>query len=245
MKKETNNDLNKKSGKNKTVIIIAAVIAVIVAVVLAVVFAVNSSKGGDGKNVSGNGKLSVSATDSADGTDSQGGSATAGQNPQQPSAPSQGEVPKNEDVIFTQGSAFSSLDQNKKDAFVASCVDYGIDSATAKSISESSDWKTFEVMIKVTNTNSKDIAAKDIKVNNIDGIKLSKNLGVEYGIPSGKSSYVSISIVADSSKYGTEDAVAAALNGMNVQLAYTLLDDSAESVEDWSKVDLKYMALNF
>lgn len=246
MSKEYNENAKKKpDGKNKIIFILLVVIAVLLAVITAIVIIVNATKDKDSNEKNTNETTSVTVTDASGGSGSQGGSTPSQQGGQQPSVPSQGNAPQNEDVAFIQGSALSSLDQKKKDEFITYCADYGIDSETAKSLVNDSKWTTFEVMVKVTNTNGKGIAAKDIKADNTAGIKVSQPLGVEYGIPSGKSQYIFISGIADSSEYGTQDAIISALGGMNIRLCYTFLDNPSESVEDWSKVEIKYMPIKF
>ncbi|MBO5420388.1 MAG: hypothetical protein J6A67_00395 [Clostridia bacterium] len=147
---------------------------------------------------------------------------------------------------FRTGKKLDKLDQVKKDRFVERCADFGIDSAKAKElVKNGTTWMEFSVDLYIANTTSKDVALKTLKAENTKHIIVDTQLGSEYGIPSGKGMYVSVDGIVDSSKYEAEEEILAALQKMGIKLAYTTLKNSADSVDDWSKVTTAYMPVKF
>ena len=57
--------------------------------------------------------------------------------------------------------------------------------------------------------------------------------------------YIPIAAYVDTSKFETEEQIIATLKGMDVKVAYTLLDNPMDSVDDWSSVKVSYMPVKF
>ena len=142
--------------------------------------------------------------------------------------------------------AGKSLDKINKDRFISRYSSFGITKEQAEEmVKDGTTWKEFSVNIYIANVNSLGVSFRSITATNQENIKMDTMLDCEYGLPSGKGNYIAINGIVDSSKFETEEAILEALKGMDIQIVYTLLEDSAESVDDWSQVTTAYMPVKF
>ena len=61
----------------------------------------------------------------------------------------------------------------------------------------------------------------------------------------GRGNHIALDAYIDTSKYETEEDIIEVLKTMDIKIVYTLMDDSSDSVDDWSKVTTAYMPVGF
>lgn len=148
--------------------------------------------------------------------------------------------------FINQISVGKNLAEINKDRFVPRFNDFGITKAEAEEmVKEGTTWVQFSVSIYIANVKSKTASFGMIKATNKDGIMMDTKLDCEYGIPSGKATYILLNGIVDTSKYETEEAILEALGGMDIQIVYALLEETGDSVDDWSQVTTAYMPVKF
>lgn len=120
--------------------------------------------------------------------------------------------------------------------------EFGLEKAEAEDmVKAGTKWTYVSVYVYVLNSNAKDVSMRMLKANQTESLIVDTNLDTEFGIPSGRGMYVALNAYIDMSKYETEEAIVETLNSMDIQFIYTLMDNSADSVDDWSKVTTVYM----
>ncbi len=149
---------------------------------------------------------------------------------------------------LSSGSSLGEIlkDEEAKNDFVSD-NDYGLDKDTAQDIAdEAENWTEFSYSVYVANTFSKRIAMRYLKVTNTDDIKISTDLDCEHSFLPGYGRAIYIEGLVNSAKYETEEEIVAELNKMDVQVVYTLVDESADSsVDNWEEVTTAYIPLTF
>lgn len=140
----------------------------------------------------------------------------------------------------------SLKDKEDKDKFVSRNEDLGIDKDKAEQIVEEAEkWVKFSYSVYVANSNSKRVAFRTLRATNTEDIIIDTNLGCEYGFNPGRGMSIFIEGLVNSAKYETEEEILAALNEMDVDIIYTLVDSDLDSVDDWSSVTTAYMPVTF
>ena len=114
-----------------------------------------------------------------------------------------------------------------------------------KIVDKASDWQTFEYDIYVTNTQSKRIAFRFIKHQNLDGIILNDDLGCEYGMGSGYGMTIAFDGVVDKTKFADEAALKDALSKMGVKLLYAYVNSADDTIDNWETVSTREMPVDF
>lgn len=139
-----------------------------------------------------------------------------------------------------------SVSDNMKRYLTENAGDLGIDKAKAeKMIASGTTWKHVSVFVYVLNSDSKDSAMRFVKSKQTESLIIDSELDTEYGIPAGRGNYIALDAYIDTAKYATEEEIIATLKSMDIRIAYTLMDDSSDSVDDWSEVTTAYMPVNF
>lgn len=140
----------------------------------------------------------------------------------------------------------SLKDKEDKDKFVSRNEDLGLDKDKAEEIVEEAEkWTKFSYNVYVANSNSKRVAFSQLKATNTDDIIIDTNLGCEYGFNPGRGMSIIIEGLVNSAKYETEEEIIDALNAMDIDIIYTLIDSDLDSVDDWSSVTTAYMPVTF
>ncbi len=140
----------------------------------------------------------------------------------------------------------SLKDKEDEDKFVSRNEDLGIDKDKAEQIVEDAEkWVKFSYSVYVANSNAKRVAFRTLRATNTEDIIIDTNLGCEYGFNPGRGMSILIEGLVNSAKYETEEEILAALNEMDVDIIYTLVDSDLDSVDDWSSVTTAYMPVTF
>lgn len=136
--------------------------------------------------------------------------------------------------------------EGAKENFKKNLDDYGIDDKQYEEIvNKQEDWQSYSYMFYIANSTPRRIAFRSVSHTDKDGIIINNDLGCEYGVPSGRGSTIYIEGMVDKSKYADEAAIKKALSEMNVKLNYTYVENMDDTVDDWSKVDIKTMDIDF
>ncbi|MBP9988356.1 MAG: hypothetical protein KBT46_02540, partial [Ruminococcus sp.] len=137
--------------------------------------------------------------------------------------------------------------EDSKQRFLKNCNEtYKITPEKAKSILEhGNEWLRFDYMFYVTNTTSKQIYVKGIKADNSEDLVVNSLMGCEYGFGPGKGMTMIFNGLFNNSKYQTDEELLEALKKANVRIEYTLLELDQYDVDDWSKVEVKTLPVNF
>lgn len=114
-----------------------------------------------------------------------------------------------------------------------------------KIVDKASDWQTFEYDLYISNSQSKRVAFRFIKHQNLDGIILNDDLGCEYGISPGYGMTVGFDGVVDKTKYKDEAALKEALSKMGVKLLYAYVTSADDTIDNWETVSTREMAVDF
>ncbi len=139
-----------------------------------------------------------------------------------------------------------SVNDNMKRRLTEKAGELGIDKAKAeKMIKSGTTWKHVSVFVYVLNSNSKDSALRFVKSKQTENLIIDTELDTEYGIPAGRGNHVALDAYIDTSKFETEEEIVATLQSMDIKISYTLMDNSSDSVDDWSKVTTAYMPVKF
>ncbi len=139
-----------------------------------------------------------------------------------------------------------SVNDNMKRRLTEKAGDLGIDKAKAeKMIKSGTTWKHVSVFVYILNSNSKDSALRFVKSKQTENLIIDTELDTEYGIPAGRGNHVALDAYIDTSKFETEEEIVATLQSMDIKISYTLMDNSSDSVDDWSKVTTAYMPVKF
>lgn len=139
-----------------------------------------------------------------------------------------------------------SVNDNMKRRLTEKAGELGIDKAKAeKMIKSGTTWKHVSVFVYVLNSKSKDAAMRFVKSKQTENLIIDTELDTEYGIPTGRGNHVALDAYIDTSKFETEEEIIATLKSMDIKIAYTLMDTSSDSVDDWSKVTTAYMPVKF
>ncbi|MBP3442044.1 MAG: hypothetical protein J6L62_04495 [Clostridia bacterium] len=139
-----------------------------------------------------------------------------------------------------------SASENMKRHIKENADALGIDKAKAESILKSgTTWKHVSIFVYVLNSKSKDAAMKYVESKQNDSLIIDTELDTEYGIPAGRGNHIALDAYIDTSKYETEEDIIEVLKTMDIKIVYTLMDDSSDSVDDWSKVTTAYMPVGF
>lgn len=139
-----------------------------------------------------------------------------------------------------------SVNENMKRRLTEKPGDLGIDKAKAEEMIKSgTTWKHVNIFVYVLNSNSKDAALRFVESKQTEYLIIDTELDTEYGIPAGKGNYIALDAYVDTSKFETEEDIIATLKGMDIKVVYTLMENSADSVDDWSKVTTAYMPVKF
>lgn len=142
--------------------------------------------------------------------------------------------------------SLDSVNDNMKRRLTEKASDFGIDKAKAENMIKSgTTWKHASVFVYVLNSNSKDAAMRFVKSKATEHIIIDTELDAEYGIPAGRGNYVALDAYIDISKYETEEEIVEVLKNMDINIVYTLMDTSSDSVDDWSKATTVYMPVKF
>lgn len=142
--------------------------------------------------------------------------------------------------------SLDSASDNMKRHLTQKAGELGIDKAKAeKMIKSGTTWKHVSVFVYALNSNSKDAAMRFVKSKQTESLIVDTELDTEYGIPAGRGNYIALDAYVDTSKYETEEEIIATLKNMDIKIVYTLMDKSADSVDDWSKVTTVYMPVKF
>lgn len=136
--------------------------------------------------------------------------------------------------------------ESAKDKFLDRNESFGIDDEKAEEIvEEAAKWTKFSYNIYVANSNAQRVAFRTLKATNTEDIIIDTDLGCEYGFNPGKGMIIYIEGLVNSTKFETEEEIVAALNEMDIEIIYTLIDSDLDSVDDWSKVTTAYMPVTF
>ena len=139
-----------------------------------------------------------------------------------------------------------SVNDNMKRRLTEKAGELGIDKAKAeKMIKSGTTWKHVSVFVYVLNSNSKDSALRFVKSKQTENLIIDTELDTEYGIPAGRGNHVALDAYIDTSKFETEKEIVETLQSMDIKISYTLMDNSSDSVDDWSKVTTAYMPVKF
>lgn len=142
-----------------------------------------------------------------------------------------------------------SLDKsgdNLKRYLTERSADLGIDKAKAEEMIKSgTKWHSVTIFVYALNSNSKGVAMRMVEAKQNESLIVDVELESEIGIPMGRGMYIPIAAYVDTSKFETEEQIIATLKGMDVKVAYTLLDNPMDSVDDWSSVKVSYMPVKF
>ena len=142
--------------------------------------------------------------------------------------------------------SLDSVSENLKRHLKEKAGDLGIDKAKAeKMLASGTTWKHVSVFVYVLNTYQKDAAMRFVKSKQTESLIIDTELDSEYGIPTGRGNYIALDAYIDTSKYETEEEIIATLKSMDIRIAYTLMNESSDSVDDWSKVTTAYMPVKF
>lgn len=136
--------------------------------------------------------------------------------------------------------------ESQKRRFEMSKESYGLtDKEYEQIIAEADKWATFSYDFYVANSTAKRIAFANLEHTDKDGILIESDLGCEYGIASGHGLSIVFEGLVDSRKYSSEDELKKALSEMNIQILYTFVKSMDDNVEDWSKVEIRKMSIDF
>ena len=142
--------------------------------------------------------------------------------------------------------SLDTANENMKRRLTEKPEELGIDKAKAEEMIKSgTTWKHVSIFVYVLNSNSKDAAMRYVNSKQADSLIIDTQLDTEYGIPAGRGNHIALDAYIDTSKYETEEDIIATLQGLDIKIAYTLMDNSADSVDDWSKVTTAYMPIEF
>ena len=142
--------------------------------------------------------------------------------------------------------SLDSVSENMKRHLKEKAGEFGIDKAKAeKMLASGTTWKHVSVFVYVLNTYQKDAAMRFVKSKQTESLIIDTELDSEYGIPTGRGNYIALDAYIDTSKYETEEEIIATLKSMDIRIAYTLMNESSDSVDDWSKVTTAYMPVKF
>ncbi len=142
--------------------------------------------------------------------------------------------------------SLDSVNDNMKRRLTEKAGELGIDKAKAeKMIKSGTTWKHVSVFVYILNSNSKDAAMRFVKSKQTENLIVDTELDTEYGIPAGRGNHVALDAYVDTSKFETEEEIIATLKSMDIKIAYTLMDNSSDSVDDWSKVTTAHMPVEF
>lgn len=114
-----------------------------------------------------------------------------------------------------------------------------------KIIDKASDWQTFEYDLYVSNTQSKRVAFRFIKHQNLDGIILNDDLGCEYGMGPGYGMTIAFDGVVDKTKFADEAALKDALSKMGIKLIYAYVTSADDTIDNWETVSTREMEIDF
>ena len=150
---------------------------------------------------------------------------------------------------ITMGSKADDIfkDKNKKQQFVDKAENNGIDKDKQDEIINNAEkWVEFNYIAYVANTSTQRLITSFLEISKKnDNVVVNKMLDCEYSITSGSATGVLISGFVNIGKYPDEESLLKELNGMNVQLVYTLADDSTTDIDDWSTVKQMKMPVSF
>lgn len=142
--------------------------------------------------------------------------------------------------------SLDSVSENMKRHLKEKAGEFGIDKAKAeKMLASGTTWKHVSVFVYVLNTYQKDAAMRFVKSKQTESLIIDTELDSEYGIPTGRGNYIALDAYIDTSKYETEEEIIATLKSMDIRIAYTLMNESSDSVDDWSEVTTAYMPVKF
>ena len=152
----------------------------------------------------------------------------------------------NKAVLGPKLSEKFSDNKEAKDKLKEHIADYGADEKKYDEIvKDAENWQTFTYDYYVANPYAKRIAFRTITSQNKDGILVNSDVGCEVGVPSGRAAYILIDGMVDKNKYPDEESIKKALGEMDICVKYTFLESADETVDDWSKVDVRTMPLDF
>ncbi len=139
-----------------------------------------------------------------------------------------------------------SVSENMKRHLKEKAGDLGIDKAKAENmLKKGTTWNHVNIFVYVLNSNSKDSAMRFVESKQNESLIIDTELDTEYGIPSGRGNHIALDAYIDTSKYETEEEIIEVLKTLDIKIVYTLMNDSSDSVNDWSKVTTAYMPVNF
>ncbi len=142
--------------------------------------------------------------------------------------------------------SLDEANENMKRHLTENYEKLGIDKAKAESmVKKGTNWKHVSIFVYVLNSKSKDAAMRFVETKQTESLIIDTELDSEYGIPAGRGNYIALDAYIDTSKYETEEAIVSVLKTMDIKIVYTLMNDSADSVDDWSKVTTAYMNVGF
>lgn len=114
-----------------------------------------------------------------------------------------------------------------------------------KMVDKAEDWQTFEYDLYVSNTQSKRVAFRFIKHQNLDGVVLCDDLGCEYGIGPGYGMTIAFDGIVDKTKYKDEAALKEALSKMGIKLLYAYVNSADDTIDNWETVSTREMPVDF
>lgn len=139
-----------------------------------------------------------------------------------------------------------TANENMKRHITENSEKLGIDKAKAEEMVKSgTTWSHVSIFVYVLNSNSKDAAMRFVESKQTESLIIDTELDSEYGIPAGRGNYIALDAYMDTSKYEIEEEIIKVLQGMDIKIVYTLMDNSSDSVDDWSKVTTVHMPVKF
>ncbi len=142
--------------------------------------------------------------------------------------------------------SLDEANENMKRRLTENAEALGIDKAkAAEMVKSGTTWSHVSIFVYVLNSNSKDAAMRFVESKQTESLIIDTELDTEYGIPAGRGNHIALDAYMDTSKYETEEEIIKVLQGMDIKIAYTLMDDSSDSVDDWSKVTTTHMPVKF
>ena len=155
----------------------------------------------------------------------------------------QNEVKSKELFYINIMDSLDNTSENMKNYIIEKSGEWGIDEAKAKEMVKSgTTWMYVQVQVYVLNSKSKPVTMKYVNVGKqTESLIVDTTLESEFGIPSGKSVYVTLDTYIDTSKYETEEDIIATLQSMDIKIVYAVIDDMFDTVDDWSSVTTAYI----
>lgn len=139
--------------------------------------------------------------------------------------------------------SLDNTSENMKNYIIEKSGEWGIDEAKAKEMVKSgTTWMYVQVHVYVLNSKSKPVTMKYVNVGKqTESLIVDTALESEFGIPSGGGEYVTLDTYIDTSKYETEEDIIATLQSMDIKIAYAVIEDMFDTVDDWSSVTTAYI----